>query len=252
MPLGSKPTPFMLVTRIHLVLDLVGDPPEQPAADLAPGARQDHALDVRAVRPVVERRLVDLVQEAHRDQHEARARVHLVLDQEIERRELDRHAAALVVRGRELGGGVLELDLGVEQDPVGELVAGVEHGAREVGVVPVARLPLVVNHRGVAALGVAADREAPRDAVDLRRAGPEPVDALERLLLGHAHVLARAGELVGEQLDLALELGDAVVGGELLVFGGGRGERQPPRAAQRPGRAETERDGFMRRAPGSG
>ena len=94
--------------RVGLVLDLIGDPPEQSGTDLAPSRRQDQALDVGAMRAVVERRLVDLVQEADRDQHEPGARVHLVLDQEVERRELDRHAAAFVVRGGQLGGRVLD------------------------------------------------------------------------------------------------------------------------------------------------
>ena len=54
-----------------------------------------------------ERRLVDLVHEAHRDEEEAGADVERLVEQEVELEELRRHAAAAA------GAGVLELELRV-------------------------------------------------------------------------------------------------------------------------------------------
>jgi hypothetical protein len=88
-------------------------------------------------------------------------------------------------------------------------------------------------------LGVAADREALGDPVDLRRSGTHPCTLSSGLLLGHAHLLARARELVGEQIDLALQLVDAVALGELRVVGGGRRDRQ--RREQRSRQARESR-----------
>src|SRR4029453_4735534 len=74
------------------------DVPEHADAVLAPGRRQDARLDERAARREVRRRLVALVDEAHRHEKKARPDVDLGAHEEVEVGELARHLAALLVR----------------------------------------------------------------------------------------------------------------------------------------------------------
>src|SRR5438034_1396568 len=83
--------------------------------------------------------LVDLVEEPHRHQEQSGAEVERPPQHEIERRELDRSRAVLGGRGL-LGGRVLELDLGIEQETVTELVARIEHEALEIEAIFLAAL----------------------------------------------------------------------------------------------------------------
>ena len=181
----------------------------------------------------VEGRLVELVEEAERRQHQTAADVELVADQEVQGRELHKDVALVC------GAGVLELELGVEDQPVREAVARVEHGPDEVGLVGPAGA-LVGDDVGVLRLGVASDRESLGDAVDLGGRGPQPPGALERLLLGDAaELLPGAGQLLAQHLELLLELADPLllglgfgIGGRLARRRGGQAEagQQAPQA----------------------
>ena len=93
---------------------------------------------------------------------------------------------------------MLELDLGVEDDAVGELVADVEHAAQVVGVVAtlVLAVALVRHEVAVERLPVATDGEATLHAVDLGGGGAEPVLTDELRLGGHDHLIPHAGPLV--------------------------------------------------------
>ena len=117
---------------------------------------------------------MELVDEPHRHEDEARAGVDRAGVHVVDVGELHRDLAAGVFARQR----VLVLDLGVEEPLVVELVAEVRDGAQEVDpVVPVRRgavLPRVVEVL-VEHLAVAADRDAPAHPVDLRGGKAEPV-----------------------------------------------------------------------------
>ena len=154
------------------------------------------------------RRLVELVDEAHRHQEQAGAGVDLGTDPALEVGELDRHFAALPFARL----GVLPLDLRVEEPVVVPLVAEVEDGAQEVELVLPAGVGAVVTLRGEALvehLAVAADRQPLLDGVDLGRRRTEAGGAAAfggrgRRALAEPHLL----ELGGQDVDPPRELGD--------------------------------------------
>src|SRR5206468_7652673 len=87
---------------------------------------------------------------------------------ELEVRELHRSLTPLL--GALSGGGVLELDLRVEEDLVAELVAEIGHVAQEVEALVRVRGRAVLPRGGGRSeehFAVAADRDAAGPAVDL-------------------------------------------------------------------------------------
>jgi hypothetical protein len=123
---------------------------------------------------------VRLVEEADRDEDETAAGVHHRVEQEVEGGELGLDLS-VARRRRAFGGGVLDLELGVQNDPVVELVSEVEDEAHEVEGVGAG---LVGDFVVEVELAVAADREPVLDAVDLRGGRPVSVRALQLLGLG--------------------------------------------------------------------
>jgi hypothetical protein len=213
--------------------------------------RQDPHLGLRALHAVEVRRLVDLVHEAHRHQQMPGADVGLGAPQEVERRELDGHRARARAVVHVARSPVLELDLRVEDDAVGELVSEVEHGAERIGAVEVAVL-LVADEVDVVRLAVAADREAAVDAVDLGGRRTEAVGALQLRLLGHRDLRAEVRDLLGEHVHAPHQLRDRVVALADLVLGrarrgrhreeGERHEREPGRSSHRASKAPGRRE----------
>ncbi len=187
--------------------------------------------------------LVQLVQKAHRDQQQSRPQPHTLRHQPVEVGELERHRSGLV------GGAVLELDLGVEEESVAELVTHVDDRPQRVDLVgPTGRFTVLalVGEVLVQRLAVAADRDASPDAVDLRRrrtqteaaavgarhhllAQPQLLDLpSERFDLPAQHRQLRAvsaRHLPLEQLDLPLQHRNPLAKLGLLRVQDGRGQR---------------------------
>jgi hypothetical protein len=156
--------------------------------------------------------LVHLVHEADRHQQEARAQAHVLPGLEVQIGELRGDFALLLVPFA--GGGVLHLQLGVEEDAVAELVADVEDVAHQVDAVRRARRLIVLPAVGrvvVDGLAVAADRDPVRLGVDLGGRRPEAGHGLARLgLRGSAG--PRLLDLGGQEVDPPLQLGQPLVG----------------------------------------
>src|SRR5207245_4410073 len=144
------------------------------------------------------RRLVKLVQEPERHQQLAGAEAGVLPRAELEVGEL--HGSLAPLLGALSGGGVLELDLRVEQDLVAELVAEVRHVAQEVEALVRLRGRAVLprdRRRPEEYFAVASDRDAPAPAVDLGGGGPEAGLPLRRRFvlagLSRARVLQLRG-----------------------------------------------------------
>src|SRR5690606_2446252 len=121
----------------------VAQGPEGAEAVLAPGGGDDLPLGLRAGGAEEDRGLVQLVHEPHRGEEEAAAEAERRREPVVEVGELDRDLAVLP------GGGVLELDLRVEEEPVVELVAEVDDGPEVVELVPPAGGRAVLPLRAV-------------------------------------------------------------------------------------------------------
>jgi len=121
--------------------------------------------------------LVDLVDEAHRHEQQTGAKIERLPCKKIEGEELDLDLALLVTGDDR----VLELDLGVEDDPVGELVTGIEDETLQIKLIGLALS--IADELLEAELAVTADRETAFDLIDLRCRRAETVDALELLVL---------------------------------------------------------------------
>ncbi len=180
---------------------------EPSCADLAPGRGDDGILHAGSAGAQEDGRFVQLVDPAQRNQQEPRPRVAFRKEEEIDMRELDRGFAPFL--GPFPRGGMLELDLRVEQDPIRPLVAEVEDRPEQVRRVPAARKGPVVASGGealVERLSVASDRDPLVLAIHLRRCRSEPVNGLERSLLGGLSD-AQLLDLPNEQIDAPLQLG---------------------------------------------
>jgi hypothetical protein len=142
------------------------------------------------------------VDEAHGNQDQTGAEVGLRPPEVVEVGELQ----------ADLMAGVLVLDLRVEQPVVVELVAEVEDRPQQVERIAAAGrgaiVPLVL-HILVDQLAVAADRQPPLRAVDLGRRRPEAVGA--GVGLGGRLADPELLDLLGEHLELALQLGEPVI-----------------------------------------
>src|SRR5207302_1922364 len=103
--------------------------------------------------------------------------------------------------------GVLELDLGVQHPAIGELVPDVLHIAEQAPGVVVLSGDLVLDEAIDEELAVPADRETALLEVDLGGGRAEAVDAAQGLSLGDDELLAQPRDLLGEDVDLAGELG---------------------------------------------
>ncbi len=237
------------VQQVGLVAE-ESEPPVHADARFAPRRGHDHAVHARALDAQVGGRLVDLVDDPDRHQDQSGPDVRVVIEEEVEVRELDGDLS-LVVRRR-----VLELDLGVEDDPVVELVAEVEHGPQEVDLV--ARLGRrAVVPAGVVVLvdhfAVAADRNAAGPGVDLRGRRRETGGPFRRRLVGRwfrrrrrLGLLPGAERLqfLGEDRELALQFLDLLPVRQLLRGRGRwcgrflRNDRQTPRSQGERGRDE--------------
>ena len=164
--------------RIQTVdgVEAIGEGPRTPVeagAELSPGRRDEPLFDVRPQSAQERGRLVQLVDEAHRNEHEAGPRSQRPGEEIIEVGELHLHLSPLVRRRDR----VLRLDLCI-QDPVSvELVAEIEDRAREVRLVPGARWLAVLAAAGeilVQELAVSSERDTlPR--VDLRSRGSDAI-----------------------------------------------------------------------------
>ncbi len=147
---------------------------------------------------------MDLVEEAHGHEQQTRPNIRPVLEEEVQRRKLEKDLVYM-----------LDLDLAVEDDPLVELVAEVENRPQEVGGVGLGGL--VVYVVAVESLAVAADRKPPRELIDLGSRRTHAVAALELRLFGHCHVGARPLELLRQHLYRALKLSDAVFVEEIRI-----------------------------------
>ena len=152
----------------------------------------------------VEGRLVDLVEESHRGEQQPHPGVQGRVKEKIQCRKLQRYRA------------ILDLDLAVPHQPVVELVADVENGAQRIDLVLVSAL---VAHVGrVATLRITPERDPTAQRVDLRRRGTQSPEALE-VLVRERTLGSRTLQLVGQRVQLALQLGDSILLGEFHVAG---------------------------------
>ena len=190
---------FERVHGVHAIFQAGQQFAEHADPVLAPRRGDDAPLHFGPLHAVEEHRLVQLVHDTQRGQQHAGAEIGPVPHQEVEVSELDRDRAAGA------GRGMLELQLGVQDDAVGELVAGVQHEAQVVGGVAVAAA-LVAHVLAVERLAVAADRQPALDAVDLGRRGPQAVHAVvhgERREVGQRQAGAQLVHLLGQDVLLA-------------------------------------------------
>ena len=96
---------------------------------------------------------------------------------------------------------MLELQLGVHDDAVGELIAGVQHETQVVREVAVAAR-LIAHVLAVKGLTIAADRQASLDAVNLGGRRSQAVYAVfhgQRLEVGHSQAGAQVFHFLGQQ-----------------------------------------------------
>ena len=139
---------------------------------------------------------MQFVDDTQRGEQHTGTEIGPVPHQEIEIGELDRY------RTTGAGRGVLKLQLGVEDDAVGELIAGVQHKAQIVGRVAVAAT-LVAHILAVICLAIATDRQALLDAVNFGGRRSQAVSAVfhaQRLEVGHGQAGAQLVHFLGQDV----------------------------------------------------
>jgi len=194
---------------------------------LGPGGGQDLRLHLVALGAVEDRRLVELVEEADRQQDLTGTEPDVLPGPELEIGELHRNLAALL--GALAARRVLELDLRIEQDLVAELVAQVGDVAQQVDARHQAgRSPVLLRRAGmvVGHLPVATDRNTLSLPVDLRGRRPESRLTLDRGVDFSGASRPALLQLLRKEVNAALQLGQPValgcVGLEPRQLGGQR------------------------------
>ena len=186
--------------QVQLVLQVIARTAVDADPVRDPRRRDDDRVEQRPIHAVERGRLVRLVDDAERRQEPSGADAEGVGELEIEMRLLHGELA-FAVRSDQ---SVLDLDLGVELDPVREAVADVADDASEVDLVaPAARRLPVVD------LAVAAERESvvpALAALDWTLGAGAPRQLVEQRLLARLALRAFGVDLLLEALDLLLEL----------------------------------------------
>jgi len=203
---GAKFLGLESVHDVGGVFDLLGEVTVGAHAQFPPGGGDDPALGLGPEVATVERRLVGDVHVAHGDEQVARADVEGVGEEEVQVGELHRHRPRPPVDAA--GGGVLEFELGVHEDRLGELVPEIGDEPIEVGPVDGPGLLFLLHGGREVELSVAPDGDARRDAVDLagRRGHPELADQL-LVRTRHGNLLAQRSDLLHQDVDLGLQVG---------------------------------------------
>ena len=130
------------VADLELIVQAIDDLAVEAGRRLIPRRRDQAVGEFRPLHAVEQRRLVVEVVERDRHQVDAgRTQDEVIVEPDIEEGLLDLDGAAELVVGGERDPAVLELDLGVEDDVVGDLIGRQQHHAVNIEAV----LPLTVG-----------------------------------------------------------------------------------------------------------
>ena len=197
----------------------LGDSAEDTGAVLAPRRRHDAAFDFRAFRAKEERRLVDLIHEAHRDEQKACTKIQLLGMQVIDGQEFgrDRTAAARTP--------MFKLKLRVKNPLLVVLVSDIENSSQSIKDVILVLIVLVVE-AAQSHLTVTTDREARFALIDLGGRRAETTKGLQGHLFRHGKDRFKSSHFVGQRFDLGFDGLESLIlfhGFRLLCVARGRG-----------------------------